>query len=101
MANERLSKLEQQQAELQKKQNEIKAKIRALKSKEQAEKRKKATHYKILLGSFWLNEVKNAQENGLSEIDMKFPKLAKFINDERKFNELTDFISEEVKKGKK
>ncbi|EMT9998896.1 TPA: hypothetical protein WMW09_002089, partial [Neisseria gonorrhoeae] len=57
MASEKLTRLEQQQADLQRKQDEIKAKIRAIKSKEQAEKRKKATHYKVLLGAFWLNEI--------------------------------------------
>ena len=93
MASVKLSKLEEKQAELQRKQNEIKAKIRAIKSKELAEKRKKSTHYKILLGSFWLNEAKNNQV----EIDFRFPKLAKFINDDRKFNELREFIESEIK----
>ena len=59
MTSERLSKLEQQQAELLKKQAEIKAKIRSIKSKEQAEKRKKATHYKVLLGAYALHSLLN------------------------------------------
>ena len=92
MTSEKLNKLEQQQAELQKKQAEIKAKIRAIKSKEQAEKRKKATHYKVLLGAFYLNEIK-ANPNS----DLSFPKLERFINDEKKFKELTDFIKSELK----
>lgn len=92
MTSERLNKLEQQQAELLKKQAEIKAKIRAIKSKEQAEKRKKATHYKVLLGAFYLHEIK-ATANG----DFTFPKLERFINDEKKFKELTDFIKSELK----
>lgn len=92
MTSEKLNKLEQQQAELQKKQAEIKAKIRAIKSKEQAEKRKKATHYKVLLGAFYLNEIKSN-----SNVDLSFPKLERFINDEKKFKELTDFIKSELK----
>lgn len=98
MTSERLSKLEQQQAELLKKQAEIKAKIRSIKSKEQAEKRKKATHYKVLLGAFWLNEIIN---NPLLDVDRNFPKLRKFINDDKKFDELSAFINEEIAKGKK
>jgi hypothetical protein len=98
MASEKLTRLEQQQAELQRKQDEIKAKIRAIKSKEQAEKRKKATHYKVLLGAFWLNEIIN---NSLLDVDRNFPKLRKFINDDKKFDELSAFINEEIEKGKK
>lgn len=97
MANERLSKLEQQQAELQKKQDEIKAKIRALKSKEKAEKRKKATHYKVLLGAYALHSFVERGEFSILSAEQ----LRKFIDDDKKFNELRSFINEEIEKGKK
>lgn len=97
MASERLSKLEQQQADLQRKQDEIKAKIRAIKSKEQAEKRKKATHYKVLLGAYALHSF--VERGEFSAVSAE--QLRKFINDDKKFDELSTFINEEIKKGKK
>lgn len=96
MASEKLTKLEQQQAELQRKQDEIKAKIRAIKSKEQAEKRKKATHYKVLLGSFALRSFIDCGELPLVSAEQ----LRKFINDDKKFDALKSFIDDEIKKGK-
>lgn len=96
MASNKLTKLEQQQAELQRKQDEIKAKIRAIKSKELAEKRKKATHYKILLGAYALHSFVERGEFPLVSAEQ----LRKFINDDKKFNELKSFIEEEIK-GKK
>ena len=50
------------------------------------------------MGAFWLNEIIN---NPLLEVDRNFPKLRKFINDEKKFNELRMFINAEIEKGKK
>ena len=97
MTSERLSKLEQQQAELLKKQVEIKAKIRSIKSKEQAEKRKKATHYKVLLGAYALHSFVERGEFPLVSAEQ----LRKFINDDKKFDELSIFINEEIAKGKK
>lgn len=97
MTSERLSKLEQQQAELLKKQAEIKAKIRSIKSKEQAEKRKKATHYKVLLGAYALHSFVERGEFPLGSAEQ----LRKFINDDKKFDELSAFINEEIAKGKK
>lgn len=97
MTSERLSKLEQQQAELLKKQAEIKAKIRSIKSKEQAEKRKKATHYKVLLGAYALHSFVERGEFPLVSAEQ----LRKFINDDKKFDELSSFINEEIGKGKK
>lgn len=97
MTSERLSKLEQQQAELLKKQAEIKAKIRSIKSKEQAEKRKKATHYKVLLGAYALHSFVERGEFPLVSAEQ----LRKFINDDKKFDELSSFINEEIAKGKK
>ncbi|HHW7546785.1 TPA: hypothetical protein ACU203_002513 [Mannheimia haemolytica] len=97
MTSERLSKLEQQQAELLKKQAEIKAKIRSIKSKEQAEKRKKATHYKVLLGAYALHSFVERGEFPLVSAEQ----LRKFINDDKKFDELSTFINEEIAKGKK
>lgn len=97
MASEKLTRLEQQQAELQRKQDEIKAKIRAIKSKEQAEKRKKATHYKVLLGAYALHSF--VERGEFSSVSAE--QLRKFINDDKKFNELSSFINEEIKKGKK
>lgn len=97
MTSERLSKLEQQQAELLKKQAEIKAKIRSIKSKEQAEKRKKATHYKVLLGAYALHSFVERGEFPLGSAEQ----LRKFINDDKKFDELSSFINEEIGKGKK
>lgn len=97
MTSERLSKLEQQQAELLKKQAEIKAKIRSIKSKEQAEKRKKATHYKVLLGAYALHSFVERGEFPLVSAEQ----LRKFINDDKKFDELSSFINEEIEKGKK
>lgn len=97
MASEKLNKLEMQQAELQRKQDEIKAKIRAIKSKEQAEKRKKATHYKVLLGAYALHSFIERGEFSVVSAEQ----LRKFINDDKKFNELSTFINEEIKKGKK
>lgn len=93
----RIEKLEQQQAELQRKQDEIKAKIKAVKSKEQAEKRKKATHYKVLLGAYALHSFVERGEFPLVSSEQ----LRKFINDDKKFDELRDFIDEEIRKGKK
>lgn len=97
MASEKLNKLEMQQAELQRKQDEIKAKIRAIKSKEQAEKRKKATHYKVLLGAYALHSFIERGEFSVVSAEQ----LRKFINDDKKFDELKSFIDEEIKKGKK
>lgn len=97
MNKDKIAKLEEKQAELQRKQYEIKAKIRLIKSKEQAEKRKKSTHYKILLGAFWLNEIVH---NPQIDVDTDFPKLRKFINDDKKFNELAGFVKEEILKNK-
>ncbi|NBI14107.1 hypothetical protein GVX81_11005 [[Haemophilus] felis] len=97
MASEKLNKLEMQQAELQRKQDEIKAKIRAIKSKEQAEKRKKATHYKVLLGAYALHSFIERGEFSVVSAEQ----LRKFINDDKKFDELSTFINEEIKKGKK
>lgn len=97
MTSERLSKLEQQQAELLKKQAEIKAKIRSIKSKEQAEKRKKSTHYKVLLGAYALHSFVERGEFPLVSAEQ----LRKFINDDKKFDELSSFINEEIGKGKK
>ena len=34
-------------------------------------------------------------------VDRNFPKLRKFINDDKKFDELSAFINEEIEKGKK
>ena len=48
------------------------------------------------MGAFWLNEIIN---NPLLEVDRNFPKLRKFINDEKKFNELRMFINAEIEKG--
>ena len=96
MASEKLNKLEQQQAELLKKQAEIKAKIRAIKSKEQAEKRKKATHYKVLLGAYALHSFVERGEFPLVSAEQ----LRKFINDDKKFDELSAFINEEIARGK-
>ena len=93
MASDKLTKLEQQQAELQRKQDEIKAKIRAIKSKELAEKRKKATHYKVLLGAFALHSYSEIGEFSFSSAE----KLRKVIGDDKKFNELKSFIEEEIK----
>ena len=92
-----MQKLEEQQAELLKKQAEIKAKIRAIKSKEQAEKRKKATHYKVLLGAYALHSFVERGEFPLISAEQ----LRKFINDDKKFDELSAFINEEIAKGKK
>lgn len=92
-----MQKLEEQQAELLKKQAEIKAKIRAIKSKEQAEKRKKATHYKVLLGAYALHSFVERGEFPLVSAEQ----LRKFINDDKKFDELSAFINEEIAKGKK
>ena len=97
MASEKLTRLEQQQADLQRKQDEIKAKIRAIKSKEQAEKRKKATHYKVLLGTYALHSFVERGEFPLVSAEQ----LRKFINDDKKFDELRAFINEEIAKGKK
>lgn len=97
MASEKLTRLEQQQADLQRKQDEIKAKIRAIKSKEQAENRKKATHYKVLLGAYALHSFVERGEFPLVSAEQ----LRKFINDDKKFDELRAFINEEIAKGKK
>ncbi|MFZ7257093.1 hypothetical protein [Avibacterium avium] len=97
MSREKLNKLEQQQAELLKKQAEIKAKIRAIKSKEQAEKRKKSTHYKVLLGAYALHSLVERGEFPLVSVEQ----LRKFINDDKKFDELSAFINDEIAKGKK
>lgn len=74
MANEKLSKLEQKQAE----------------------KRKKAKHYKILLGVFALHSYSEIGEFSQSSAE----KLRKFINDDKKFNELKLFIEEEINNKK-
>lgn len=92
-----MKKLEEQQAELLKKQAEIKAKIRSIKSKEQAEKRKKATHYKVLLGAYALHSF--VERGEFSAVSAE--QLRKFINDDKKFDELSAFINEEIQKEKK
>ena len=79
MTSERLSKLEQQQAELLKK------------------KRKKSTHYKVLLGAYALHSFVERGEFPLVSAEQ----LRKFINDDKKFDELSSFINEEIGKGKK
>jgi len=93
----KIEKLEQQQAELQRKQDEIKSKIRAIKSREQAEKRKKATHYKVLLGAYALHSF--VERGEFSAVSAE--QLRKFINDDKKFDELKSFIDEEIEKGKR
>lgn len=93
----KIEKLEQQQAELQRKQDEIKSKIRAIKSREQAEKRKKATHYKVLLGAYALHSF--VERGEFSAVSAE--QLRKFINDDKKFDELKSFINEEIEKGKR
>ncbi|MGX2968503.1 hypothetical protein ACWIW6_10725 [Ursidibacter sp. B-7004-1] len=93
----KIEKLEQQQAELKRKQDELRSKIKAIKSREQAEKRKKSTHYKVLLGAYALHSfVERGEFHTVSA-----EQLRKFINDDNKFDELSAFINEEVKKGKK
>lgn len=92
-----LTRLEQKQAELEKKRAEIKAKIRSIRSKEQAEKRKKSTHYKVLLGAYALHSFVERGEFPLVSAEQ----LRKFINDDKKFDELSAFINEEIEKGKK
>lgn len=92
-----LTRLEQKQAELEKKRAEIKAKIRSIRSKEQAEKRKKSTHYKVLLGAYALHSFVERGEFPLVSAEQ----LRKFINDDKKFDELSSFINEEIEKGKK
>ncbi|KIE87611.1 hypothetical protein LQU85_05290 [Actinobacillus pleuropneumoniae] len=92
-----LTRLEQKQAELEKKRAEIKAKIRSIRSKEQAEKRKKSTHYKVLLGAYALHSFVERGEFPLVSAEQ----LRKFINDDKKFDELSAFINEEIAKGKK
>lgn len=93
----KIEKLEQQKAELERKQKELNAKIRQIKAREANEKRKKSTHYKVLLGAFWLNEITN---NPLLDVDRNFPKLQKFINDDKKFAELKNFIQSEIDEKK-
>lgn len=95
MTSEKLNKLEQQQEELKRKQDEIKAKIRAIKSKEQAEKRKKATHYKVLLGAYALHSFVERGEFPTVSAEQ----LRKFINDDKKFDELKAFINDEITRG--
>lgn len=92
-----LTRLEQKQAELEKKRAEIKAKIRSIRSKEQAEKRKKSTHYKVLLGAYALHSFVERGEFPLVSAEQ----LRKFINDDKKFDELSALINEEIAKGKK
>lgn len=92
-----LTRLEQKQAELEKKRAEIKAKIRSIRSKEQAEKRKKSTHYKVLLGAYALHSFVERGEFPLVSAEQ----LRKFINDDKKFDELSTFINEEIQKEKK
>ena len=73
----RLEKLKQQKAELERKQKELNAKIRLMKSREANEKRKKATHYKVLLGAWVLNTfVERGEFPLISEEQFK-----KFLND--------------------
>lgn len=94
MKEKKLKKLEEQQAELQRKQDEIKAKIRAIKSRELAEKRKKVTHYKVLLGAYALHSF--VERGEFSAVSAE--QLRKFINDDKKFDELSTFINEEISK---
>ena len=94
--NTRLQKLEEKQAELQRQQDELKSKIRAIKSKELAEKRKKETHYKVLLGAYALHSF--VERGEFSPVSAE--QLRKFINDDKKFDELSAFINDEIAKGK-
>lgn len=93
----KIEKLEQKQAELKRKQDELKAKIKAIKSREQSEKRKKSTHYKVLLGAYALHSFVDRGEFSTVSAEQ----LRKFINDDKKFDELKSFINEEIEKDKK
>lgn len=95
MNTDKIAKLEQKKAELERQKKEIEAKIRAVKSKELHKKRKLETHYKILLGSFWLNEIVMTKKNGM-DINTDFPKLRKFINNDEKFELIQRFIIENL-----
>lgn len=90
----KIEKLEQKQAELKRKQDELRAQIKAIKSREQAEKRKKATHYKVLLGAYALHSFVERGEFPTVSAEQ----LRKFINDDKKFEELKDFINEQIGK---
>jgi len=84
----KIDRLESKKNELKKKQDDLNKQIRLLKSKEAHEKRKQENHYKILMGSFLLNELSNNQIND----DMK-RRLKVFINNDEKFNTIADFIN--------
>lgn len=97
MSQKQLEKLEQQKAELERKQKELNAKIKLAKSKQAHEQRKKATHYKVLLGAYVLHTFVERGEFPQVSVEQ----LRKFINDESKFEELSDFINAEISKGGK
>lgn len=58
MNADKIAKLEQKKAELERQKKEIDAKIKAVKSKELHKKRKQETHFKVLLGAFFLHITK-------------------------------------------
>lgn len=96
MSLKTLEKLEQQKAELERKQKELNAKIKLAKSKQAHEQRKKATHYKVLLGAYVLHTF--VERGEFPQVSAE--QLKKFINDESKFYEISAFINEQIAKSK-
>jgi len=85
---DKLDKLESKKNELKKKQDDLNKQIRLLKSKENSEKKKKETHYKILLGAYFINEI----SQGRIDDEVK-RNLKPFINDDEKYNAIVEFIN--------
>jgi len=85
----KIEELEAKKAKLKQRQEEINQRIRRIKSKENQERKKKENHYKILMGAFFLNDLSN---NRIDEETKR--RFKSFINDDIKFNAITNFIDE-------
>jgi len=80
--------LEKRKEILKRKNDEINNKIKKIKSRERLEQKKKETHYKILLGAYFINKISN---NGIDENTKN--NLKAFINNDDKYNAILEFIN--------
>ncbi len=85
--NDKIKKLEEKQAELERQKKEIKAKIRLIRAREKKEQRKKETHYKLLLGAFFLKEIRKSGFDFQDKVNFK-----NYLNDDDKYQKVLDFI---------
>lgn len=95
---QKIEKLEAKKAELERKQKELNAKIRSIRSKELSKQRKEQTHYKILLGSYYLHQIAN---NVIPLTDKITAEIKSFVGDEIKAEKVISYMKEEIEKKAK